>query len=477
MQRLASVSMAALVAALLVLSLVPVRGLVSAQTPLPELVQRVKPSIAWVTSQTDRDRECGSAFAVDPSGLLVTALHVVAHARSISVQFPANNPMPADVAAVDVKSDLAILRVAQEIPVSLPIAETVRVGQDAIIIGYPFCSGPDPTVTKGIVSGLNRVTSLGGGNLIQIDAAMNPGNSGGPVLTSDGAVIGVADQIQVWANRNVPAQAVNFAVSNDAVKGLVTTAIDSAKPHPALSLPLQSTVSVPLRYKGSASASGKIINDVVCVSPPHGALSLSSVRGELKASGALLIKTALRLRTNPDESQVADFGVLARYGPENVQVVNQQLPDLPARDVCLSYLAQSTLPGLYGLFALGFEVSYTLDYKVWSPEITGEPLPEQPATTTPAQQQPAPDQAIVTWTTQPNGSQVRVALQIVVPAGGVRQAVKVVSINPDGQAKTVYEERHDPGETVSVSTSDVPPFVIQVYVTDKMVKQITVHAQ
>jgi hypothetical protein len=199
----------------------------------------------------------------------------------------------------------------------------------------------------------------------------------------------------------------------------------------------------------------------------------------LKASGALVIKTRLTERTNPDESSVGEFGVLGRTGAENVQVVDQQLPELPARDICLSYLAQGRLPGFYGLIPLGFEVSYTVDYKVWSSEITGEPLPTPPTTTQTQQAlgQPAPEQAVVTWTTQSNGPQVRVALQVVVPAtsgGSARQAVKVVSISAGGQTKTVYDDVHTAGETVAISTGDVSPFIIQVYVGGAMVKQISV---
>ena len=80
--------------------------------------------------------------------------------------------------------------------------------------------------------------------------------------------------------------------------------------------------------------------------------------------------------------------------------------------------------------------------------------------------QPAPDQPTVTWTTQPNGSQVRVTLQVLVPTKvrGARLAVKVVSISARGQPKTIHEDMHTAGETVSLTITDVPPLIIQVYV-------------
>jgi len=85
-------------------------------------------------------------------------------------------------------------------------------------------------------------------------------------------------------------------------------------------------------------------------------------------------------------------------------------------------------------------------------------------------------QAVVTPTIQRNGSQVRVMVRIVVPAGEGRQAVKVVSVGADGHAQTVYQGVHAPGETVSASTTGTPPFVLQVYVGGALVKQITVPA-
>jgi S1-C subfamily serine protease len=174
----------------------------AAPISLPDLVQKLKPAVAWVQVRRTRGKDaCGSAFTVDPQGLLVTALHVVEDAQAVKVQFPGGTAQSAEVIVVDIPNDLAVLRVdtqGQALP-TLRIAETTRAGEDAIILGYPLCSGPDPTVTKGIVSGLNRVGPIGGMTVVQIDAAMNPGNSGGPVVTSDGAVIGVADQVLIRA--------------------------------------------------------------------------------------------------------------------------------------------------------------------------------------------------------------------------------------------------------------------------------------
>jgi hypothetical protein len=86
-------------------------------------------------------------------------------------------------------------------------------------------------------------------------------------------------------------------------------------------------------------------------------------------------------------------------------------------------------------------------------------------------------QAIVTSTIQRNGTQVQLALRIVVPAGDARQVVKVVAVEPNGLARTVYQGSHAPGETVSALATGTPPFVVQVYVAGLLAKQITAPAQ
>ena len=358
---------------------------VKAQT-LPDLVQKVKASVAFVSVRTDQGQACGSAFVVDSSGILITALHVVADAQTVSVQFPGASLQPADAVAVDTKNDLAALRVAQRGLTTLPLADisTLKVGQDVILVGYPRCDlvNADASVARGIVSGMNRIAN--GVSSIQLDIAMAHGESGGPVLTTNGEVIGVVDQ---GISGGQLAQSLNFAVSTDVMESLVATATDPTKSHSSLALPLQITTTAVLNYKGSANVSGKTSTNVTCVSPPSGALSVSGVHGELHAGGALLIKTWLSLQTDPTDPPMGEFGILLRSGPVSMQ---QNLPNLPPRAVCLNYVAQGRLPGLYGFIPVGFEVKYTVDYKIWSPEVSGIPLP-QPATSQPPPP-PAPTQ-------------------------------------------------------------------------------------
>jgi hypothetical protein len=159
-----------------------------------DLVERARPSVAFVLSTTDRGRASGTAFAVHPDGLLATALHVVDEAREVSVAFPGGPTLQADVVAADGDSDLAILRVQRTGGPSLRLADPqgIRQGEEVIVIGYRLADvlgSYDVTVTRGIVSAIR--TNLG---LVQVDAAMNPGVSGGPVLNGRGeaSVRGIA---------------------------------------------------------------------------------------------------------------------------------------------------------------------------------------------------------------------------------------------------------------------------------------------
>jgi serine protease Do len=140
-----------------------------------------------------RINSLGSGFIIDPAGFVVTNNHVIADADEINVIFNDGTKLKADLVGKDSKSDLALLRVHTDKPlksVKFGDSDKLRLGEWVIAIGNPFSLGG--TVTAGIVSARNRDINSGPyDNYIQTDAAINRGNSGGPLFNLDGEVVGV----------------------------------------------------------------------------------------------------------------------------------------------------------------------------------------------------------------------------------------------------------------------------------------------
>jgi S1-C subfamily serine protease len=150
----------------------------------------------------DEERGVGSGVVIVDKGIILTNLHVVSGAKRIGVVFHDGLESEAAVISVQPENDLAVLQ-ARQIPDDL-VAATMRgtgdllPGDDVIAVGFPF--GIGPTVTAGVVSGLRREYRTPEGkrlltNLIQFDAAANPGSSGGPLVTAEGEVVGIVTAI------------------------------------------------------------------------------------------------------------------------------------------------------------------------------------------------------------------------------------------------------------------------------------------
>jgi S1-C subfamily serine protease len=200
-----------------------------------EIYERAASGVVQITSTADafttgpsgtQARHRGSGFVVDKAGHVVTNYHVVESADEISVSFSNRDTVEADLVGVDPSTDLALLRVDARAsaltPLSLGDSDRVRVGDEVVAIGNPF--GLDRTVTFGIVSALQREIAAPNrfaiDQVIQTDAPINQGNSGGPLLSMRGQVIGVNTQIRT-ADIGSGNVGIGFAVPSNTVKDVV----------------------------------------------------------------------------------------------------------------------------------------------------------------------------------------------------------------------------------------------------------------
>jgi S1-C subfamily serine protease len=188
-----------------------------------QIVQRTASPFDFGIPQEQQGTSTGSGFVLDKDGTIATNAHVVDGATKVSVRFGDGASRPARILGVDKSTDLALLKIdpsgANLHPLALGSSRGLQVGDPTIAIGNPF--GLDRTLTTGVVSALQRQIKAPNGftidHVIQTDAAINPSNSGGPLLDATGRVIGINSQIETGSggNGNV---GIGFAIPIDTVK-------------------------------------------------------------------------------------------------------------------------------------------------------------------------------------------------------------------------------------------------------------------
>ena len=180
-----------------------------------------------------RMQSLGSGFIIDPSGIVVTNNHVIEGADEITVTLQDNTVLKATVVGRDERTDIAVLKVTPDKPLPARglrrLATRSRVGDWVLAIGNPF--GLGGTVTAGIVSARGRDIQQGPyDNFIQTDAAINRGNSGGPLFNMDGEVIGINTAIYSPSGGSI---GIGFSIPSNLAKTVVTSCATSARPSAA----------------------------------------------------------------------------------------------------------------------------------------------------------------------------------------------------------------------------------------------------
>jgi putative serine protease PepD len=215
----------------------------------------------------------GTGFVYNKSGDIVTAAHVVSGASKIIVNFQDGNSATATLVGSDPSSDTAVIKVSmpssQLVPLTFSDSAMVEPGQGVVAIGSSF--GYPETITAGIVSAVDRgISGLSGytiPNAIQTDAAINHGNSGGPLIDASGKVVGIADQLPAQSSANA---GVGFAVPANSVKTAADDIIaGKAVEHPYLGIAVDNAVSPPgakvgiVRSTSPAATAGLKVGDIV----------------------------------------------------------------------------------------------------------------------------------------------------------------------------------------------------------------------
>jgi S1-C subfamily serine protease len=239
--------------------------------PLADIYDASAPGVVSVATQGGS----GSGFVIDSQGYILTNQHVVENATEVSVGFADGGQVPAKVVGTDPSTDVALLKVDLDAsalhPLPLGDSSSVRVGDAVVAIGNPF--GLDRTLTAGIVSAKGRTIESPANwaieDVIQTDASINRGNSGGPLLDARGAVIGINSQIEAQGGPgNI---GIGFAVPINTVKDVADDLRDDGHvSHPYLGISGGGEIDETLRTNASVPTDAGVLVASVTPGGPAG---------------------------------------------------------------------------------------------------------------------------------------------------------------------------------------------------------------
>ena len=298
------------------------------------LYQQTIPGVVTIQVTLSQGSALGTGFVYDTQGDIVTNDHVVQGAQNnkVEVDFNSGNKVYGTVVGTDADSDLAIIKV--DVPASqldpLPIGDSdaLKIGQTVVAIGNPF--GENGTMTVGVVSGLGRTVSslhavpgsngqtFTAGDFIQTDAAINAGNSGGPLLSLNGQVVGIveSDATNSFTPTGGPiSSGIGFAVPAHMLKRVAPLLISNGKvDYPYLGISFYSDLSLDaIQALGLTQDTGAYVSDVVAGGPADQAgikagTQPTSIQ-DLNAGGDLIVAI--------DGRPVSQFDDLLAYLIEN----------------------------------------------------------------------------------------------------------------------------------------------------------------
>ncbi len=242
-------------------------GSSSARVPVREVVDAVGPSVVTISVDLPEGRAVGTGIVLSADGEILTNAHVVANATAIHVRLPGDTePTDATLIAADAGNDLALLRIkASDLrPATFGPTSEVALGDEVLAIGFALDLDGDPTVTLGIVSALDRTIITEDGaldGLIQTDAAISSGNSGGPLVDAQGRIVGINTAV-ARSDFTTAATNVGFAVSSDEVLSVLDDLRGSTGGEPRL----EGFLGVSLEDR-TDGGQGAVITEVTAGSP------------------------------------------------------------------------------------------------------------------------------------------------------------------------------------------------------------------